>query len=95
MEYNLNDKNISTTYVEYDSSNNKKTVNEDIDLIEKDWTMDKYFDSDFTAEKLIDTLSVIEKFKRRFPNDKMVKDFELVVREELCNMFGGTIFDFE
>ena len=77
MEYtvNPNDPNVSTT----------------ADLGTKEWNIERVYTSEFTLDSLIQTLQVIDIFKRKYPNDDMVSSFEDLVRYTICDMFGGTI----
>lgn len=89
MECALNDKNVSSTMGCMDMECPNRIPKFEI---KPDWKFDDYFKGDFTVEELLHTLCVIEKFEKKFPNDEIITDFEKVVREEICNMFGGTIF---
>ena len=48
-----------------------------------------------TLDGLVKTLEVLDAFKRKYPNDETIRDFEDIVREEICQMFGGTTIDIE
>ena len=80
MDYEVkkNDPNVSTTL--------------DDGTEEKKWTLENLWNTEFTVDSLIDTLQVIDIFKRKYPNDDVVACFEEIVREELCNLFGGTLY---
>ena len=79
MDYNINtnDKNVSTTAEPQVTG----------------WNMNKVYNSEFTVDSLMQTLEVLDTFKRHYPNDETIKDFEKIVRQELCMLFGGTIDD--
>ena len=78
MEVNLNDPNVSSTLEE-----NEK----------KKWSIENLYQTEFTLDSLIETLQVLDTFKRKYPNDQTVKDFEEIVRDEICMLFGGSIID--
>ena len=82
MEYtvNTNDSNVSNTL-----ENNES----------KEWSLDNVYKTEFTLDGLVKTLEVLDAFKRKYPNDDTIRDFEDIVREEICQMFGGTTIDIE
>lgn len=75
MIINLNDPNVSNTL-----ENNE--INE--------WSFDNVYKNDFTIDSLVRTLEVLDTFKRKYPNDETIQNFEDIVREEICQIFGGT-----
>lgn len=77
MKVNLNDPNVSTTL-----ENNEN----------KEWSLNNVYENEFTIDGLVKTLEVLDTFKRKYPNDDIIAGFEEIVREELCNMFGGTLY---
>lgn len=79
MEYkvNMNDPNVSTTL---DKDNNKKP-----------WNINDVYRNEFNIDTLVQTLDVIDTFKRKYPNDDIVEKFETIVRNEICIMFGGSL----
>ena len=80
MEYtvNTNDSNVSNT-LENNESN--------------EWSLDTVYRNEFTVDSLVKTLEVLDTFKRKYPNDETIRDFEDIVREEICQMFGGTTIE--
>lgn len=82
MEYtvNRNNSNVSNTL-----ENNE--INE--------WSFDNVYKNDFTIDSLVRTLEVLDTFKRKYPNDETIRDFEDIVREEICQMFGGSTIDID
>lgn len=80
MIINLNDPNVSNTL-----ENNE--INE--------WSFDNVYKNDFTIDSLVRTLEVLDTFKRKYPNDETIRDFEDIVREEICQMFGGSTIDID
>ncbi len=61
----------------------------------KEWSLNNVYKNEFTVDSLVKTLEVLDTFKRKYPNDETIKDFEDIVREEICQMFGGTTIDIE
>ena len=80
MEVDLNNPNVSSTL-----ENNEK----------KEWSVENLYKTEFTLDSLVETLHVIDAFKRKYPNDETIQDFEDIVREEICQMFGGTTIDID
>lgn len=80
MIINLNNPNVSNTL-----ENNE--INE--------WSFDNVYKNDFTIDSLVRTLEVLDTFKRKYPNDETIRDFEDIVREEICQMFGGSTIDID
>lgn len=80
MIINLNNPNVSNTL-----ENNE--INE--------WSFDNVYKNDFTIDSLVRTLEVLDIFKRKYPNDETIRDFEYIVREEICQMFGGSTIDID
>ncbi len=82
MEYtvNTNDSNVSNTL-----ENNES----------KEWSLDNVYRNEFTVDSLVKTLEVLDIFKRKYPNDETIRDFEDIVREEICQIFGGTTIDID
>ena len=50
----------------------------------KVWTIEELYKSPVTVDKLIDTLEVIDTLKKKYPNDETIKNFEEIVRFEIC-----------
>lgn len=59
------------------------------------WNIQDVYASEFTLDGLVKTLDVIDIFKRKYPNDETVQNFEDIVRDEICRLFGGTTIDIE
>ena len=59
------------------------------------WNIQDVYASEFTLDGLVKTLDVIDIFKRKYPNDEIVQNFEDIVRDEICQLFGGTTIDID
>ena len=59
------------------------------------WNIKDVYASDFTLDGLVKTLDVIDIFKRKYPNDETIQNFEDIVRDEICQLFGGTTIDID
>ena len=62
---------------------------------EKKWSVRDLYETEFNLDSLVKTLDVLDTFKRKYPNDETIQDFEEIVRDEICQMFGGSILDQE
>ena len=56
----------------------------------KTWSINNVYKNEFTIDSLMTTLDVLDIFKRKYPNDETIQNFEDIVREEICQIFGGT-----
>lgn len=63
--------------------------------VERQWNIQDVYASEFTLDSLVRTLDVIDIFKRKYPNDDIVQNFEDIVRDEICQLFGGSILNLE
>ena len=59
------------------------------------WNIQDVYASEFTLDGLVKTLDIIDIFKRKYPNDETVQNFEDIVRDEICQLFGGTTIDID
>ena len=62
---------------------------------ERKWNIQDVYASEFTLDGLVKTLDVIDIFKKKYPNDETVQNFEDIVRDEICQLFGGTTIDID
>jgi len=70
-------------------------VNKENSNVSTTWSIEKLYETALTVENLVDTLKVVDALKKKYPKDDTIAAFDEVVREELCNMFGGTLNDEE
>ena len=82
MEYTVNINNFNMSSI---LENNKG----------KTWSINNVYKNEFTIDGLMTTLEVLSIFKRKYPNDETIRDFEDIVREEICQIFGGTTIDID
>lgn len=78
-EVNKNGFNISTTMDSYTE--------------EKKWSIEELEKSDFQIEELVICLHIIDRFKKKYPNDDIPVDMEELVRDEICRIFGGSLYE--
>jgi hypothetical protein len=61
--------------------------------MEKKWNLNQYvYGADLSVDDIINTIRVFEILKEKYPNDELMDDAIDVLRNEICNMFGGTIY---
>ena len=82
MEYIININNFNMSSI---LENNKG----------KTWSINNVYKNEFTIDSLMTTLEVLNIFKRKYPNDETIQNFEDIVREEICQIFGGTTIDID
>lgn len=51
------------------------------------------YNSEFTVNELIDSLNVFDRLQKIYPNDENIAISIEILRDEICKMFGGTIFN--
>ena len=51
------------------------------------------YESNFTINELIDAIHVFDKLKEKYPNDETISGSIEILRDEICGMFGGTIYN--
>ena len=61
----------------------------------KTWSINNVYKNEFTIDSLMTTLEVVNIFKKKYPNDETIQNFEDIVREEICQIFGGTTIDID
>jgi hypothetical protein len=59
--------------------------------VKLNWDLSYVYQNEFTLDSLLKTLEVIDTFKRKYPNDDIVEKFEIIIRNEICMMFGGSL----
>ena len=58
---------------------------------ERKWNIQDVYETELSLDELVRTLEVIDIFKRKYPNAEIIQDFEDIVRDEVCQLFGGSI----
>jgi hypothetical protein len=51
------------------------------------------YDANITVNELIDAISVFDKLNQKYPNDETISNAIEILRDEICIMFGGTIYN--
>lgn len=61
--------------------------------MENKWNLKQYvYNADISVDDIINTIRVFEILKEKYPNDELIDDAIEVLRNEVCIMFGGTIY---
>lgn len=50
------------------------------------------YNAELTVGEMIDSIRVFEVLKNKYPNDEIIESAIEILREEICNMFGGSIY---
>ena len=61
--------------------------------MESNWSLkNNVYNADFSVDALIDSIRLFEILKNKYPNDELIDGSIEVLRNEICNMFGGSIY---
>lgn len=61
--------------------------------MENKWNLEKYvYSSEISLDDMVCSIKVFEVLKNKYPNDELIDGAIEVLREEVCRMFGGTIY---
>ena len=61
--------------------------------MKKNWSLENnVYCSEFTVEELIDAIRVFEVLKAKYPNNETITGSIELLRNEACNIFGGSIY---
>ena len=62
--------------------------------MEKNWTLEKYvYDAKLTVNDMVNAIDVFETLKDKYPNDEYIDGAIEILRQEICLMFGGSIYN--
>lgn len=57
------------------------------------WNLKEYvYKSDLSVEAMINAIDVFETLKAKYPNDETIAGAIEILRDEICIMFGGSIY---
>ncbi len=60
--------------------------------MKKNWSLRKdFYISDLTIEEIVSAIHVFESLQDKYPNDDIIATSIDILRNEACNMFGGSI----
>lgn len=61
--------------------------------MENKWDLtSKVLNANLTIDDLVKSIYVFERLKFKYPNDEIIQTAIEILREEVCQMFGGTIY---
>jgi hypothetical protein len=64
--------------------------------MEQNWNLeDNVFKSDLNIDDVVTAIGVFEVLKKKYPNDEIVSDAIEILRDEICQIFGGSIYNNE
>lgn len=64
--------------------------------MEKNWNLKNYvYTADITVNEIVDAINVLEVLKTKYPNDETIAFVIEILRDEICHMFGGSIYNDE
>ena len=53
------------------------------------------YDAELTVDELVNAIYVFDRLHSKYPNDDIIASAIEILRDEICQMFGGTIYDDE
>ena len=64
--------------------------------MEDNWNLKNYvYKADLTVDEIVAAISVFEVLKIKYPNDETIAVAIEILRDEICQMFGGSIYNDE
>ena len=64
--------------------------------MEKKWSLNNnVYRSDITIDEYISSIRLFDVLKSKYPEDELFDEVIDVLRDEICKMFGGTIYSSE
>ena len=58
------------------------------------WNLKSYvYNADLSVSEMINAIQVFETLKAKYPNDETIAGAIEILRDEICMMFGGSIYD--
>ena len=51
------------------------------------------YDAELTVEELVNAIYVFDRLQHKYPNDDTVAIAIEILRDEVCQMFGGSIYN--
>lgn len=60
----------------------------------KNWTLEKcVYEAKLTVDDMVNAIDVFETLKDKYPNDDYIDGAIEILRQEICLMFGGSIYN--
>ena len=61
--------------------------------MEKNWNLISYvYNANLTVEEMTNAIHVFEVLHDKYPNDEFIDAAIDILRNEICNMYGGSIY---
>lgn len=61
--------------------------------MKKNWNLKSYvYNADLTVDEMTDAIHVFEVLQVKYPNDEFVDNAIDILRNEICMMYGGSIY---
>lgn len=62
--------------------------------MKKNWNLKSYvYNADLSVEEMTNAIHVFEVLQVKYPNDEFVDSAIDILRNEICMMYGGSIYD--
>lgn len=62
--------------------------------MKKNWNLKSYvYNADLSVEEMTKSIHVFEVLQVKYPNDEFVEGAIDILRNEICMMYGGSIYD--
>ena len=60
----------------------------------QNWNLKEYvYKADLTVDEMVNAISVFEVLQTKYPNDDIIAGAIEILRDEICRMFGGSIYN--
>jgi hypothetical protein len=60
----------------------------------KNWNLKNYvYNADLSVEEMTNAIHVFEVLHTKYPNDEYIDGAIEILRNEICNMYGGSIYN--
>lgn len=61
--------------------------------MKSNWSLkNNVYNADFYVDDIINSIRLFEILKNKYPNDELIDGSIEILRNEICNMFGGSIY---
>ena len=61
--------------------------------MDKNWNLKTHlYDADLSVEELVNSIIVFDRLQHKYPNDDIIATAIEILRDEVCQIFGGSIY---
>ena len=61
--------------------------------MKQDWNLKtNVYNAELSLNDMVNAIEVFEKLQHKYPNDDIIEAAIEILRDEICRMFGGTIY---